>query len=115
MTTLRELERQVSYSYPKIRGNDMAFFCKQLKDDRLQVAFLLGWYLEREEYNGKKSYCLTAPPHYPCSKNNWAAYYKTVIIDGVSIVIPEYFYDDEVLLSGTRKDTLMIGTVIMLK
>lgn len=114
MSTLRELERRIKYTQPKSRGNDVAFFCKQLKDDRLQVAFLLGWYLEREEYDGKKSYSLIAPPHYPCSRDTWAAYYKTLTIDGVSIVVPEYFYEDEVLLTGTRKDRLLTGTVITL-
>jgi len=83
-------------------GNDVAFFRKSLNDLRLQVAFHLGWMLHQTIYDGKIYYTLVAPGHYECRINSWTSIYTTKSIDGVEISFPEYYYDDNVLMTGTH-------------
>lgn len=83
-------------------GNDVVYFRKSLNDLRLQVALHLGWMLHQTTYEGTIYYTLVAPAHYECRINSWASIHNTKIIDGEEISFPEYYYDDNVLMTGTN-------------
>ena len=61
---------------------------------RLVEARTLGWMI-KDEY-------LVPPKHFECEKNNWAAHYQGVILDGECIAVPHWFWHDTIMRTGTR-------------
>lgn len=96
----------------QILGNDLAFFGKTLRNPRLQLAFSLGWHLAKNTYQENDYYTLVPPPHYSCSKNTWAGIYEKLEIDGVVISYPDWYLDNDVLMTGTRKSRDLTGVKI---
>ena len=43
---------------------------------------------------------LFPPPSFLCGKNQWAAKYVDLVVDGIVISVPEWYYDDNVLMKG---------------
>jgi len=81
-------------------GNDMVFFKRKLKDVRFQIALSLGWQIKHINYEDKDYYELIAPYNYECSLNNWASIYTKLDVDGEQIGVPNYYFDNTVLLTG---------------
>lgn len=61
-----------------------------------------GWLLEKRTYQNEDRYSLVAPSHFTYSLNTWGCKIKTEVIDGITISFPDYYYDDNVLVSGDR-------------
>jgi hypothetical protein len=81
------------------RGNDLAILGKRLENDRIQLAFDLGWVIEIAEYNGSPYYEMKPPLHFECA--DWPCSLKKDIVDGKMIRFPRWHYDDNVLTTGT--------------
>lgn len=75
------------------KGNDLAILGSVIDDDRFQAAFNVGWYLVEE--HGVVT--LLPPNHFECARNSWAATWRDVH----EVSVPDWFYNDEVLLTGT--------------
>ena len=100
----KKMQRAIDLSFlsQDAIGNDVTFFGKTLSDARLQVAFSMGWMLRRVIDEDEASYMVIAPHHYECQKNSWAGIYKDITIDGCTISVPNYYYEDSVFMTGSR-------------
>jgi len=106
MSSYRDLERRFNtmiekgFMSLKSIGNDVIFFGQILPNARLQIAFSCGWMIEKSEYNGKVFYTLIPPPSFACGRDQWAAKYVDLVVDGFVISVPDWYYDDNVLTKG---------------
>lgn len=100
---MKKFEREAALFGKEALGNDLTFFGRDLKDARLQLAFSLGWMLQKTTYQGVDNYSLVPPPHFECVRNSWCAMFEHKEIDGANISFPSWYYENEVLMTGTRK------------
>lgn len=100
---IKKFERDAALFGKEMLGNDLTFFDRDLKDARLQLAFSLGWMLEKTSYQGVDYYSLVPPPHYECNVNMWCAVHEYKDIDGVKISFPDWYYENEVFMTGGRR------------
>lgn len=110
-----QLKRRVRFDDNNPIGNDLALFGKRLNNERLQIAFSIGWLLHKDVYDGTAYYSLIGPPQFECNKNHWASYNTNLIIDGITISVPNYYNEEEVLLTGTRQSTMKAGDMITIR
>lgn len=106
MTSFRALKKIAENNLDKDNkhiGNDMALFGEKIKDVRLQIAFEVGWLLRSIDHK-KTAYFLIPPKHFECSKKNWGAEYTQVRFNGCVVNIPHWYYEDRVLVTGSRTD-----------
>ena len=64
-------------------------------EERVNLALKLGWSIE-------KNLTLTPPKKFDCA--NWASIFTQYKLPHGNILIPEYFFNDTVLIIGTRGD-----------
>lgn len=87
-----------------------------IEDERMSIAFSRGWTILKTFWNNVYHYDLVPPRHFTCFVEKW--YSKSILLNFnrwisseskevknnvVSINIPEWYFDDNVLLYGVRK------------
>lgn len=72
--------------------------------ERVLLAQTIGWSLDHSLKSAYQGPIFLIPPSsFECSKHRWAATWKEYNVNGTDIMIPCWFWDDKVLLHGTRR------------
>jgi hypothetical protein len=70
-------------------------------DKRWARAEEIGWTLDGSLYAGTSSAIFVmAPLHFDCRRHQWAAYWNLVDLNGQTVHVPHWFWDDHVLTHG---------------
>lgn len=83
-----------------VTSDDVRFFGTKINDARIQKGFKYGWKIKCTSNDNTKYYMLFPPTHFHC--NGWAATFeKYVYNDNISISIPHWFFNDNVMTNGS--------------
>lgn len=77
-------------------GRDSASFAA-----RWPRAQAFGWRLVVHDIADPDHVSVQAPSHFPCQRHQWASNLRSIQWGADVVTVPEYFWDDHVLRTGT--------------